>query len=243
MVSVIGSTNWQAVEALGVVGAAAVALMLALMPAFRVHLRRPKLRLLVSDIEPHCVAIASADHIADQVMLRVEVKNVGKTSARNVTVKVTDIWVKDLPVAEDEFDPLGIRPHTSERWRLRQSEPTPLLWASVPSPHVTIAPQAFELAQLVLLNTKSGELELRMEYPERSVIKPKFDQRFGRHRLRILVFAENCDPTSDVIEFVIDGKNYIGEVALAAAPDDAQDTRLLTSLRDLQREIGTSTDI
>jgi hypothetical protein len=229
---VIGSTDWQEVEAIGTVGAVIVALTLALWPAFRTRQRRPKLALKVSGVEPHCVAIAGARSVAEEVVLRVEVRNDGKTSARTVTAKVTDMWIKDLPTTQVELD-LGIAPNTSDNWRLRQSEPTALRWASVPSPQVTIAPKSSEFVQLVSLRTQDLELTLCMEYPERSVIKPKFEEGFGRHRLRVSVFAENSEPTTHVVEFVIDGKNFIGQVGFTSEPDEAQDTRLLTLLREL----------
>ena len=231
---VTASVNWQAVEAIGVVSTVVVALALASWPAIRARQTRPKLTMRVSSVEPHCIAIAGDHGIAHEVILRVEVHNEGKRAARRVTAKVTDMWIKDLPVEIDEFDPLGVRPYTTDDWRLRQSEPIALRWAS--SPPVTIASKASEFVSLVALRSQDNELTLCTEHPELSLFSPKFDQRLGRHRLRIFVFAENGDPMTEVIEFVIDGKNFIGAVGITSAPGEAKDTRLLTLLRELHSD-------
>ena len=159
----IGSTNWQAVEALGVVGAAMVALTLALWPAFREHRRRPKLQLVVSGVEPPCVPLA-----------------------REVTAKVTDMWIQDLPVTQVELD-LGIPQHTAYRWRLRHSEPLELQWAA--RRPVTIA-GASEFVSVTRLRSQDIELTLCLEGYEGSHFKPKFDESAGTD------CAYSCSPTT-----------------------------------------------
>ena len=56
------------------------------------------------------------------------------------------------------------------------------------------------------------------------------------------MLADNCEPVSQVVEFVIDGKNFIGSVDFKPAPTDAQDTRLLTLLSELYSDDQLTSD-
>jgi hypothetical protein len=218
--------DWAAVEAIAVVASVMVALGLALAPAWNQRRKRPKLSQRISKIEPHCVAIAGENSMVEKVVLRIEICNDGKTAARDLTAKVTGHWIKDLPVVEGEH-PAGLRPYKTEGWRLRDTEPVALRWAS--GSGVTIAPGQSEFACLVALQTRDGELSLCLLDP--GTVTRSLGRGLARHRFRVVVYASEGEPLITVVEFVIDGKNFISEVSIADVPKDAEDTRLLTLLR------------
>ena len=222
--------NWSALEAIGTLGAVFVALVLAAGPAWRRRWTKPKLTLIVSSVEPHCVAIGSTKTLVACVVLRAEVRNDGKRSAEHVAAKMTAHWIEDLPVDEANYPP-GLRPFRIEGWRLHESEPTSLKWASGRS--VTIAPGQSEFVCLVSLRPNDRELTLCMLDPEESILTGRLGSDRARHRLGVVVTADDCKPIVGVVEFVVDGKQFISKVAISEVPAGARDTRLLTLLREM----------
>ena len=224
------AVNWPAVEAIGTVSAVVVALGLAGAQAWRGWWTKPKLAISVSGVEPHSVAIGSTTTIVAHVLLRAEVRNHGRRAAQHLAGRVTGHWIEDLPLAEADHLP-GPRPYRMDGWRLRESEPAALKWASGTA--VTIAPGQSEYLCLVSLRRNDLELSLCLLDPENSILKAVLGRDLARHRLRIVVTADDCKPIVGVVEFVIDGKSFISQVAMAEVPADARDTRLLTLLREM----------
>jgi hypothetical protein len=222
--------DWAMWEAIGTVSAVVVALGLAALPSVRRWWSRPKLSLIAASTEPHCVAVSGQDHIISEVVMRIEVRNSGRRVARGLTAKVTHMWIEDLPVEADDF-PIDMKPYRSEGWRLRHEEPVALRWAS--SDTVTIPAGESEFVSLVSFNRTDYSVRLLMLDAEHSTVKPDLRGGLHRHRLRVVVTADECEPVVEVVEFVIDGKNFISQVSIAAAPATFEDARLLTLLRRL----------
>ncbi len=220
--------DWAMWEAIGTVSAVVVALGLAALPSVRRWWSRPKLSLIAASTEPHCVAVAGQDHIISEVVMRIEVRNTGRRVARGLTAKVTHMWIEDLPVDADDL-PIDMKPYRSEGWRLRHEEPVALQWASAGT--ITIPAGESEFVSVVALGRSDYRLRLMMLDAKHSTVKPGLGSGLHRHRLRVIVTADECEPVIEVVEFVIDGKNFISQVSITEAPAKFEDARILTLLR------------
>ena len=238
---IIGAVDWAAAEAIGTISAVVVALGIALSPPVVRSVRRPRLSAAVSSREPHMVAVASETeiNIAEMVFLRVEIRNVGKRTARGARVTVVRRWRVDLP-PEGEWQGRPLPDDHDPKWKLVDSEPMALHWSSLPpaedrstASRVDIARGHSEYAELAVLQTRLNRLEVAVDDRRACRTDVVEHQAIARHRWEVLFGADDVEPRGVVVEFVIDGKNFITNAVLAAAPPDADDVRLLHLLRSV----------
>ena len=236
-----GSVDWAAAEAIGTIAAVVVALGIALSPPIARSLRRPRLTAAVSSREPHMVAVASKTemNIAEMVFLRVEIRNAGRRTARGAWATVVRRWRVDLPPdlewqgppLPDDYDP---------KWKLVDSEPMALHWSSLApaeeratASRVDIARGHSEYAELALLQTRLNRLEIAVDDRRACRTDVVEHQAIARHRWEVIFGADEVEPRVVVVEFVIDGKNFITDAIFATAPPAADDVRLLHLLRSV----------
>ncbi len=137
--------------AIGTDGAVLVALGLALLPALRSRLRRPILDLAVGDHEPH-VRAEWQRSLLQAVVLRIEVRNVGKGDAVAVRAQTRRCWLK--PEAS-----------TKSGWQEFDVDPMPLRWVSSGGlmtgdpTTVTIAPGSSDFVEVAVLNLRGSPVE------------------------------------------------------------------------------------
>lgn len=236
---IIGAVEWAAVEAISTIAAVVAALGIALSPPILRFLRRPRLTGLVSSREPHTVAIASKTeiNIAETVFVRVEIRNAGARTARNAWATVGRRWRVDLP-PDPEWQGPPIPDDHDPAWKLVDSEPMALHWSSLPpvesrgtASRVDIARGHSEFAEVAVLQPRLNRLEVAVD--DRRACRTDFveHQAVARHRWEVIFGADDVEPRVAVVEFVIDGKNFINDVALSSAPPSAKDVRLLHLLR------------
>jgi hypothetical protein len=231
---VTAAVNWGKWEAIGTVGATVVALTLAVLPALARWWRRPRLKASVSDRDPHCVAVTNT-RLVDEVVLRIEVRNEGRSVARSVFAEISDRWLQDIPI--DPGDPPfleGFVPHRDPRWRLRSSEPESLRWAG--DEHVQIAPNASRLVMVAKLRANDLTAELCVVPSEAGTSRREIPRGAHRHRIRVRIYADGCKPIETVLHFEVSSKFFFSDVRFAEEPTSAEDGRLLTMLRKATEE-------
>lgn len=236
-----GSVDWAAAEAMGTIAAVVVALGIALSPPIVRFLRRPRLTAEVSSREPHMVADASKAemNIAETVLLRVEIRNIGKRTARGAWASVVRRWRVDLP-PDPEWQGPALPDDYDPKWKLVDSEPMALHWSSLPpaenratASRVDIARGHSEYAELAALQTRTNRLEVAVDDRRACRTDAVEHQAIARHRWEVIVGADEVEPRIVVVEFVVDGKNFITDAILSTSPSAADDVRLLHLLRSV----------
>ena len=125
--------TWEIVSAVATAAAVLLALAIALASPTVRHWTRPKLKFVTGDQEPHTMPVAGPGfRIADQVVLRVEIQNEGKTTASRCWAQVDRRWRRDQVLDETKW-PIGSpRPYRIEDWVLVEEDPLFLRWSSLP---------------------------------------------------------------------------------------------------------------
>lgn len=178
------------VSAIGTVGAVVVALLLAALPAWNRRRSRPRLEIRVGNEEPHIrptrggvAGRPGQSELAVQgYILRVEVKNVGRSEARRVRVQLLG-WASERK-GEKELD-----------WIAYDIDPMPLKWVEAPGDEflMDLAAGMSGLAYVGEYHDRSGELELftpdshRREFPT----KPNYSN--VTYWVEVAAAAENAD--------------------------------------------------
>ncbi len=241
------TSRWEILAAISTSAAVVIALGIALAPTVRQWWRRPRLEVFVGDTEPHCIAVKGAGlslKMVDEVVLRIEARNVGRSTADGCWAKINRRWRYDLPLNPDDWADSEVKPYRFEGWQLVEQDPVALRWSSLPfavdrgpsGPHVQIARGASEFAELAVLATTSRKLRVSVDDERAGRNRNEASDAIGTHRWEVVIGSDRVDPIAKVIEFVVDGKNFISDVTVADAPSKAEDHRLLTLLRAIPKD-------
>jgi hypothetical protein len=142
--------------------------------------------------------------------------------------------------------PLAIpRPAVRDKWVLWSEEPVAMRWSSSAGAETTtIVPERIEFAELAVLWTHAARLHMSAVRPEEVLGGAEVTQSNGRHRWEFDIGGDRVEAQRHVIEFVIDGRNFISQVALVGAPKSFEDHRLLRLLQGSveNEESGSATE-
>lgn len=213
--------------AIGTVGAVLVALLIATLPAVTAWRRRPRLELLVGGVEPLVRPVWEGAGLRAFV-LRVEVRNAGRSEARRVRAYVQAWWSRT-------DDVLG------RSWVQYDNDPMPLEWVIHDQLESDIPPGGSDFAQLSRYDRSSGTTTLCVPRG-RSIPRHAMESNYplGEHRARVTVFAENSAAVTVVVSYVTSHAHWISDVKLSVPPPTAERIGILHLLRS--EGISTSSE-
>jgi len=206
-----GAEIWTAI---GTVGATITALGLALFAPARRWWRRPQLDVIVGPAEPFLMALHDGTYLAAEIFLRVGVHNAGRGEAHHVRAQLTRWW--DAPGAG------------RAAWVDYDIDPTPLRWVSTGTSNLggpysaDIPPKAQDYAEAFKYERSHQKLTLCQPEAARPRTRQESTYPQGEHRAEITVVAENARPVRRVISFITSHPNWVTDVKLGQAPQDAE---------------------
>lgn len=212
------ATTVEVWTAVGTVGAVVVALFVSTLSTITTWYRRPRLVIRLGSIEPHIRGVMEGFR-HDGFILRVEVRNDGRSEARRVRAYVQDWWIRT-------DDKLGYR------WIKPDLDPFPVEWV-VSRSHITdLAPQSSEYAPLSRYEVSAGATSLCMpadrEVPHRATHS---NYPLGEHRIRLAVVSETAKAVTEVISYTTSSEHFISSVRPSEAPTGARLVGILAMLR------------
>lgn len=188
--------------------AVAAALGIALAPRAWAFARRPKLRVVVSDVEPHCRLTQDATTRLDLVYLRAAIHNRGRREARRVRATLVDLLFYD-PVA-------GQHP-----WVRHDLDPSALHWVSMShaehrgtAPEVHLTRKLNDFVDLVAYARAPSKALLVMDdnRPRGFRLDPR--ESLTEFRLKLVVSASNAASEEAIVAFRISRENFFTDVRL-----------------------------
>jgi hypothetical protein len=209
------TTDW--LTAIGTVGAVVVALLLSVPPALLRWYRRPRLKLLVSEVEPHVRASNDGLDTAVRMELRIEVRNEGFLEAGRVRGQLVDVWTRD-DGGQD-----------GKHWTRKNTEPIPLQWVDLRGPRDEIDIPAWTSAfpSVVSYERKPGRLVLCVPSGAESVFfRPEFSTTYAEYRVGVILYAANVGLSRRVVGFKMTKEHWFAEAGKARRPRE----------RDVHRE-------
>ncbi|GEM_PF-4733562 len=220
------AADWLA--AIGTVSAVVVALGLALLPASRRWLRRPRLVIKVGETEPHVRLVEHRFERGldeDQLRLRLEIVNEGATEARRVRVSIRKWWELD-----------------GDKWIDRCIDPMQLRWVTHPRPmdegerirtglETDLAADDSNFVDLAYLSKTSGGDGLRSPDLIHRPFSLESNRRNGERRAQVVVVAENAEIVRTVVSYRTSPESWFSDVHVSSAPKDASPGALLGILK------------
>ena len=205
--------------AIGTIAAVAVALFLVFWGQFLKWLNRPKLKLDVKFKPPHCHYISSdlktdsgAVKYFDNFYFRLQVINIGRTSARNLEIIIDQVEKK-----------------VGDNWELNNKFlESNLTWTHIEQQYLQfLLPHSIKHANLGHIVDPKARLQVFKEKPLALRVSRKQTVFYfnltiqatskyhiiapGEYKFRVSVGAENCKPTSETFYLYLSGDWMLDE--------------------------------
>jgi hypothetical protein len=205
--------------AFGTVGAVAVALILASIPAWRQRRRRPRLEILVGSEEPHLRPVhggvsgrpGRGGFDIEEVRVRVEVHNFGRSEARRVRVQLLG-WASQRTG------------NNEQNWIAYDIDPMSLMWVGAPASDggqaffADLAADMSDLVDVVTYSPRSGEVRLVLPGGREILFRPEANYTFVDYWVEIAVAAENADVVTCGFYFSTSKANGVDNVRTGDPP-------------------------
>lgn len=217
---------WTILTAVGTLLAVLAALLIAGLPIVSRWVRRPQLHVVVDRREPWTRWATSAESGLDQLWLRMEIQNTGRTEA-----------VRSHAVVREWYT----RPNGLSKWKKRDIDPAALHWVS--SPHgtatkVDLPPKLNDFVDLVVFTivTNTHELVLAERWPRGFGTQPTHSN--GEYVLTVTVVADNAKSITAYVHYELTRANGFDNVRLDDKPPaDAEFMQPLRMMQQLQQRL------
>jgi hypothetical protein len=201
--------TWQAIKDAGPIIASVVALAIAVTPPVWRYVRRPRLWVRITDVEPHTRQARSADNVV-HLFLRMQVLNKGNIEARRVRAVVHE-WYE--------------RPDATVEWHRRDMDPAALHWVSMPQagqtrrePAINLPRGLWDFADLVRYTPPSNTQVLVVDdtTPRGFWLMPT--NSTGEFVLTVTISAENARPEKRHVHYSLSPERRFHDVRIDKSP-------------------------
>jgi hypothetical protein len=226
-----GADVWTKLTAVGTLLAVVAALLIAGLPVVIRWVRRPHLHAVVDRREPWTRWATAVGSGFDQLWLRMEVQNTGRTEA-----------VQGHAVLREWY----ARPNGLSRWKKLDIDPAALHWVSAPhgtATKVDLPPKLNDFVDLVVftIQTNTHQLVLAETWPRGFGTQPTHSN--GEYVLTVTVVADNAKSITTYVHYELTRANGFDNVRLDDKPPaDAEYTQPLGMMQQLQLRLRADSE-